>query len=126
VLKVMDFGVARLAESGIQLTEAGLVVGTPAYMPPEQLFGDPIDERADLWACGVVLYECLTGHLPFEAATPMALVARLVQDEAEPVQRLAPETPAALADVVTHLLAKSPAERLPSAQALRERLGAIT
>jgi len=65
-------------------------VGTPAYMPPEQLFGEEIDARADLWACGVVLYECLTGRLPFEAATPMALIAMVLQDEPTPWSRSPP------------------------------------
>jgi len=125
VLKVMDFGVARLAERSSDLTEAGLIVGTPSYMPPEQLFGEEIDARADLWACGVVLYECLTGRLPFEAPTPMALVAKLLQDEPEPLAALAPDTPPALAAVVTQLLAKRPDERVPTARALRERLGAV-
>ncbi len=125
VLKVMDFGVARLAERGSQLTEAGLVVGTPSYMPPEQLFGEEIDARADLWACGVVLYECLAGRLPFDAPTPMALVAKLLQDEPEPLGQANPDVPPALAAVVMDLLAKRPDDRVPSAQALRERLGAV-
>jgi serine/threonine protein kinase len=94
-------------------------------MPPEQLFGEEIDARADLWACGVVLYECLTGRLPFEAPTPMALVAKLLQDEPEPLSRAAPEVPPALAAVVMELLAKRPDDRMPSARALRERLGAV-
>jgi CheY-like chemotaxis protein len=123
VLKVMDFGVARLAERNASITEVGLVVGTPSYMPPEQLFGEEIDARADLWACGVVLYECLAGRLPFEAATPMALVARLVNDEPEPLP--ADDVPPALAATVMALLAKRPDERIPTAQALRERLGAV-
>jgi len=125
VLKVMDFGVARLAERGNQLTEAGLVVGTPAYMPPEQLFGEEIDARADLWACGVVLYECLTGRLPFEAATPMALIATVLQDEPTPLADLTSDAPPALTGLVMQLLAKRRDDRVPSAQALRERLGAI-
>ena len=125
VLKVMDFGVARLAERGNQLTEAGLIVGTPAYMPPEQLFGEEIDARADLWACGVVLYECLTGRLPFEAGTPMALIAMVIQDEPTPLAELAADAPPALAGLVMQLLSKRREDRVPSAQALRERLGAI-
>ena len=119
----MDFGVARLAERSSSLTEAGLVVGTPSYMPPEQLFGEEVDARADLWACGVVLYECLTGRLPFEAPTPMALVAKLLQDEPEPLGEA--DAPPALAAVVMALLAKRADERVPTARALRERLGAV-
>ena len=80
-LKVMDFGIARLATRAPKqgLTEAGMVIGTPEYMAPEQLLGDELDARADLYSAGVVLYECLTGRLPFEAPTPIALIARVLE-----------------------------------------------
>ena len=80
ILKVMDFGVSRLADSAGGVREAGLLIGTPAYMAPEQLLGDDVDERTDLYATGVVLFECLTGRLPFEAESPVALVARVLQE----------------------------------------------
>jgi serine/threonine protein kinase len=76
ILKVMDFGVSRLADSAGGVREAGLLIGTPAYMAPEQLLGDDVDERTDLYATGVVLFECLTGRLPFEAESPVEAVLR--------------------------------------------------
>jgi CheY-like chemotaxis protein len=126
VLKVMDFGVACLAEHGAESPDAGLVLGTPEYMPPEQLFGEEIDARVDLWACGVVMYECLTGRLPFDAPSPMALVAKLLVHEPMPLAELNPDVPPDLAAVVMQLLAKRREDRVPSAQALRERLGAVS
>jgi DNA-binding response OmpR family regulator len=90
VLKVMDFGVARPTGAVSGLTEVGLLVGTPSYMAPEQLFGEDFDQRADLYAAGVVLFECLTGRLPFEASTPMALIARVLREPAPHPPRSTP------------------------------------
>ncbi len=115
VLKVMDFGVARPTGAGNGLTEVGLLVGTPAYMAPEQLFGEDFDQRADLYAAGVVLFECLTGRLPFEASSPMALIARVLRDPAPAPSSLDPEIPAGVSDLVQRLLAKDPADRTASA-----------
>ena len=85
-LKVMDFGIARLAEHrsepGQALTAAGVVVGTPQYMAPEQLFGEAVDGRADLYATGAVLFECVTGRPVFEAPSLVALLARHLEDTA--------------------------------------------
>ncbi|MBW7934653.1 MAG: protein kinase, partial [Gemmatimonadaceae bacterium] len=95
VLKVMDFGIARLAEASSNRTQAGMVVGTPAYMSPEQLVGEEIDPRADLYSLGVVMYECLTGHAPFTAPSAVALIARVLTTEPEPpIQRNADVPPA--------------------------------
>jgi CheY-like chemotaxis protein len=78
VLKVTDFGLARPIENYSGYTNHGMVVGTPQYMAPEQIFGNGVDERSDLFAVGVVLYECLTGLPPFDANTPTEIVARMV------------------------------------------------
>jgi len=78
VLKVMDFGVPRLAERSTSVTEAGLVIGTPAYVPSEQLMAEKVDVRSDLYAAGVVMYECLIGQPPFEASSVISLVAKLL------------------------------------------------
>jgi serine/threonine protein kinase len=122
VLKVMDFGIARLAEATSSRTQAGMVVGTPTYMSPEQLVGEEIDRRADLYSLGVVMYECLTGHAPFTAPSPVALIARVLTTEAEPPARRNSDVPPALSALVMRLLAKSPAERPASATILMEQL----
>ena len=125
VLKVMDFGVARLAERTSGLTEAGLVVGTPAYMAPEQLMGDDIDARSDLYAAGLVLYECLTGRLPFEAKTAMALIAKALGETPLPPAQLNPEVPLALSALVLRLLDKRPEGRVQTAQELGQLLAQL-
>lgn len=118
VLKVMDFGVARLAERSQANTEAGMVVGTPAYMAPERLMGEAVDARSDLYSAGVVLYECLAGRLPYEAATPMSLVAKQLTQAPEPLEQVNPAVPAPVAALVMRLLAKAPEERPASASEL--------
>jgi CheY-like chemotaxis protein len=111
VLKVMDFGVARLAGGNANLTEAGMLVGTPSYMAPEQMLGEAFDHRIDLYAVGVVLFECLVGRLPFEANSAVALIARVLRDAPPSPAILDPEIPPALSDLVVRLLAKDPAHR---------------
>jgi serine/threonine protein kinase len=122
VLKVMDFGVARLAEYQSTLTEAGLVVGTPAYMSPEQLLGESLDGRSDLYSAGVVLYECLTGCLPFEASSPVSLIAKLLNEQPRSPIDVNVDVPPALSGLIVELLAKKPGDRPASAQELAKRL----
>ena len=118
-LKVMDFGIARLAEHptepGRALTAAGVVVGTPQYMAPEQLFGEPVDGRADLYATGAVLFECVTGRPVFEAPSLVALLARHLEDAPPDPRQLNAEVPESLADVILRALAREPHDRWPSA-----------
>ena len=127
VLKVMDFGIARLAtrpkDSGH--TEAGMVVGTPEYMAPEQLLGDELDARADLYATGVVLYECLTGRVPITADTPITLIAKVLEEEPQPPRAVQSDVPAELSDLVMWVLAKEREKRPKSAAELHARLDAI-
>ena len=115
VLKVMDFGVARLAGGPSTLTEVGMIVGTPTYMAPEQMLGETVDGRTDLYAAGAVMYECLTGRLPFEADSVMGLIARQLRDEPAPPASLNPEVPPALSALVLRLLAKQREARPASA-----------
>ncbi len=124
VLKVMDFGIARLAQRPATggMTQAGMVVGTPEYMAPEQLLGDDVDVRVDIYAAGVVLYECLTGRLPFSAESPMVLIAKLLEDTPPTIRSLNAEVPQRLADVVTRAMARNREERPPTAAALHELL----
>jgi CheY-like chemotaxis protein len=125
VLKVMDFGVARLAQGAPGRTEAGLVVGTPAYMAPEQLMAEEVDARSDLYAAGVVLYECLTGRLPHDAEGFMALIAKVLHEPVKPPIELNPDIPPALSALIVRLLAKDPGERVQSAEELMKQVGAI-
>jgi serine/threonine-protein kinase len=125
VLKVMDFGVARLAERTTTITEAGLAVGTPTYMPPEQLMGEAVDARSDLYAAGVVLYECLTGQPPFRTSSVMSLVKKLLTEAPRSPAELNSEVPPALSALVLRLLAKVPEDRVQTARELELQLQAL-
>jgi HAMP domain-containing protein/predicted Ser/Thr protein kinase len=127
VLKVMDFGIARLAtrpkEAGH--TEAGMVVGTPEYMAPEQLLGDELDARADLYAAGAVLYECLVGEVPLTADTPITLIAKVLDEEPRRPSAVQSDIPVALSDLVMWVLAKDREKRPGSAAELHARLDQV-
>ncbi len=126
VLKVMDFGVARLAERPTNITEAGLILGTPSYMPPEQLLGAEVDGRSDLYAVGVVLYECLTGVLPFNAQSQVSLIAKVLSEKpSAPPVALHDDIPPAFSSLIMKLLAKSAEDRIQSAPELSAQLTAL-
>ena len=122
VLKVMDFGIARLTERLSGLTEVGLVVGTPAYMSPEQLLADQLDERSDLYSTGLVLYECLTGRLPFEGRSAVALISKILSEEPPSPVTLNPEVPTALSSLILKLMSRTPEGRVQSAHELAKLL----
>ena len=126
-LKVMDFGIARLANppQGKGLTEAGVSIGTPDYMSPEQLSGAELDPRSDLYAAGVVLFECLTGKVPFEAETTWALVAKHLEEEPPDPRATNPEVPRPLALVILKAMAKQPADRFATAAEMHDALARI-
>ena len=126
-LKVMDFGIARLANppKGKGLTEAGTAIGTPDYMSPEQLSGLELDPRSDLYAAGVVLFECLTGRLPFEAETTWALVAKHLEEEPPDPRLSTPDVPGALAVVILRAMAKDPKKRFETASQMHDALARI-
>ncbi len=126
-LKVMDFGIARLANppQGKGLTEAGMSIGTPDYMSPEQLSGAELDPRSDLYAAGVVLFECLTGRVPFEAETTWALVAKHLEEEPPDPRTLSPDVPGELATVILKAMAKNPADRYATASEMHDALARI-
>ncbi|MFL5579741.1 MAG: protein kinase domain-containing protein [Gemmatimonadaceae bacterium] len=124
VLKVMDFGIARLAEagSGRGLTQTGTLVGTPEYMAPEQLLGEEVDARADIYAAGCVIYECLVGRVPLSADSPITLIAKVLEEVPESPRALSPDVPAPLDAIVMRCLAKDRAARPASAGELHDLL----
>lgn len=122
-VKLADFGLARLAD--LQRSRTGVLAGTPVYMSPEQLAEGAQDARADLYSLGVVLFELLTGRLPYEATSLGALLRQVSQLPAPPVHALRPDVPPALSALVARLLEKSPGQRPPSAQRLAEELDAL-
>jgi serine/threonine-protein kinase len=125
VLKVMDFGIARLAKRTEGVTQAGMVVGTPEYMAPEQLLGDEVDARVDIYAAGVVLYECLTGHVPFTAKTPIVLLTKVMDELPVPLREVNADIPAPLADLVMRALDKDAAKRPQTATEFHDALEAM-
>jgi serine/threonine protein kinase len=128
-VKILDFGLARAA-SGAEtelapLTHTGTVVGTPAYMSPEQARGEKLDPRSDLFSLGSVLYQMLTGRAPFGGGSVTAVLLAVVGDAPRRPGELNPEVPAALDDLVMRLLAKDPAGRPASAAAVAADLRVI-
>jgi serine/threonine protein kinase len=112
-IKLMDFGIARLRDPGnaSQITRAGLIVGTPAYMAPEQVDGGEVSDKTDTYALGVVLYEMLSGSVPFTAATPGAVLIKQMQEMPVPLRKLRRELPAAVERAVMQALEKEPQKR---------------
>ncbi|MHC5018900.1 MAG: protein kinase domain-containing protein [Planctomycetota bacterium] len=123
--KVTDFGLAKSTEATpdvTRLTQAGELVGTPAYMAPEQVRGLGVDARTDVYALGVTLFETLAGRTPFEGDSIYTVVAKVVRDDPPPLRSVAPHVPAALEAVVDRCLQKSPDRRYASAAELAEDL----
>ena len=112
--KVTDFGIAR-AGAASQMTEVGSIIGTAQYLSPEQARGQPVQPQADLYSLGVVLYEMLTGHVPFEGDSAVAIAFKHVSEPPAPPSELNPLVPPALEQVVMRALAKDPARRHASA-----------
>lgn len=117
VVKVLDFGLAKLAD--VSLTGAGRTLGTVAYMAPEQLRGEAVDARTDLWALGVVWYEMLAGRRPFPGEDTASVAHRIQNEEPPPVEGLRSDVSAETSERLGRLLAKDPAERPRSAEALQ-------
>jgi serine/threonine protein kinase len=120
--KIADFGIARIG-SGSTLTEAGTVLGTAAYISPEQAAGEPATPASDVYSFGVVLYRMLTGRLPFEAESPLELVDMHRRLDAPAVAILRPNAPADLAAVADVALSRDPLERPADGAALADELG---
>jgi len=124
-VKVLDFGIAKLADAGDRkLTLAGQLFGTPTYMAPEQIRGQEATARSDLYACGLILQEMLTGEEVFSSQSVMEVLAAQLGQEPTPLRQAAPDRdlPEALEAVVARCLAKDPAERYESAHSLRKAM----
>ena len=113
VVKILDFGLAKLAGSAA-ITRTGSSVGTPAYMSPEQARGEEVDHRADLWSLGIVLYEMVAGRRPFRGEHEQAVLFSLLNERPRPLHELRPEAPPELERIVDGLLAKDPGDRYPT------------
>src|SRR5437588_12054618 len=122
-LKVTDFGIARAGPS--QMTEEGSIIGTAQYLSPEQAQGAPVTPASDLYSVGIVLYELLTGTVPFSGETPVELAMKHLSKVPEPPSHLRPEVPRDLDFVVMRALAKSPAERYQTADEMDADLARV-
>ncbi|GGN38308.1 serine/threonine-protein kinase PksC [Streptomyces kronopolitis] len=121
VVKVMDFGIARAMQSGVtSMTQTGMVVGTPQYLSPEQALGRGVDARSDLYSVGIMLFELLTGQLPFDADSPLAIAYAHVQEEPPVPSGINSALPPAVDALVARALKKNPNERFPTAEAMRD------
>ena len=107
--KILDFGIVQLGNLS-SITRTGDVIGTPQYLAPERFKGEPSDGRADVWSCGVILYEMLTGQLPF-SGEPMAVILKVINESPAPLSQYIEDVPAELDEAVGHALAKKPDER---------------
>jgi eukaryotic-like serine/threonine-protein kinase len=122
VVKLADFGIAKAATEGTAITQVGSVIGTAAYLAPEQAAGEQVGPPADLYALGVVTYQFLSGRLPYEAQSLTELALKQQREVPPPLDELNPSVPPQLAVAVDRALALDPRDRYPDAEALREAL----
>ncbi|MGW3144115.1 MULTISPECIES: protein kinase domain-containing protein [Streptomyces] len=121
VVKVMDFGIARAMQSGVtSMTQTGMVVGTPQYLSPEQALGRGVDARSDLYSVGIMLFQLVTGRLPFDADSPLAIAYAHVQEEPVAPSSINRALPPAVDALVARALKKNPNERFPSAESMHD------
>jgi serine/threonine protein kinase len=126
VVKVMDFGIARAMQSGVtSMTQTGMVVGTPQYLSPEQALGRGVDARSDLYSVGIMLFQLLTGKLPFEADSPLAIAYAHVQEEPVAPSSINRTITPAVDALVARALKKNPNERFPSAAAMADECARV-
>jgi serine/threonine protein kinase len=123
-VKLTDFGIAKIiGHENLEVTRMGL--GSPSYMAPEQILGNEIDGRTDVYAAGIVLYQLLTGKMPFSGRTYEEIIVRHVQDSCPNPKDLVDDLPALICDVILTATAKKPADRFQSAEAFRRLLGQV-
>jgi len=123
-VKVMDFGLAK-SSGRTQLTQAGTTVGTVAYMSPEQGRGESVDHRTDIWSLGIVLYEMLTGEVPFKADYEQATIYRIINEDPPSIRSLRSDVPKEFERIIEKVLKKDVRERYQSVQALKKNLESI-
>ncbi len=126
VVKILDFGIAKLAGGQTKLTKTGTTMGTAAYMSPEQAMGKEVDRRADIWSLGVVLYEMLAGKLPFQGEYEQALIYSILNEEPEPLSKSRPDASSGIEQIVNHALAKDPAKRYQTMEEFLADLQAVS
>src|SRR6185436_7988116 len=133
LVKVLDFGIAKILDrdqppsseeepssmASNALTVVGMVVGTPAYMSPEQCRGEPIDVRSDVYTCGILLYQLITGRLPFAGENAMELAVKHVRTPPPPPRTITPGMNAGMEQVILTALSKWPAQRQQTAKDLK-------
>ncbi|MET9655928.1 protein kinase [Streptomyces sp. NPDC006510] len=126
VVKVMDFGIARAMQSGVtSMTQTGMVVGTPQYLSPEQALGRGVDARSDLYSVGIMLFQLLTGRIPFDADSPLAIAYAHVQEEPVVPSTINRSITPAMDALVARALKKNPNERFPSAAAMQDEIARV-
>lgn len=116
-VKIMDFGLAKV-RGGAQVTKVGTTIGTAAYMSPEQARSEEADHRSDIWSFGVVLYEMLSGELPFGGEYEQAVIYAILNENPKPISEEEPDVPLEMQNIVTHALQKNPEERYQQVQEL--------
>jgi eukaryotic-like serine/threonine-protein kinase len=119
-VKIMDFGLARVSSSNV--TRAGMILGTPNYMAPEQVKAEKVTARSDVFALGAVFYELLSGRKSFDAESLAGVLYQVMQSQPEPLEQVRPEAPRALCEVVRRAMEKEPSRRYADAAELREAL----
>ncbi len=124
IVKIMDFGLAKVGK-GVHLTKIGTTIGTAAYMSPEQARGEEVDSRTDIWSFGVVLYEMLTGELPFKGDYDQAIIYSIMNNEPESLQKYLPEVSSGILKIIDKTLAKDPEDRYKSMQDVLNDLKSI-
>ena len=125
VPKLLDFGIAKVLDDSSHVTRTGMVVGTPAYMSPEQARGSKkVGPGVDIWAMGIVWFECLVGHTPFAADGPQAMLAEILTKSPPPIRSVAAQVPPHVGDVIDTALARRPEERFAKMRAFSEALKA--
>jgi serine/threonine-protein kinase len=124
-IKLMDFGIARMAEAPEAMTQAGLIVGTPHYMSPEQVQGKQLDARSDVYAVGVLIYEMLVGRRPFESSSLTGVLTAHITEGARPPIEIRPEIGREIDAIVMRCLSKDPQQRYAAAGELLHDLDQV-